>query len=281
MAIKNSTNRQIETAPIIQELAELIISNMERMTIDGSQLSIKHLFSPDRIKQNHFGVVILQNNCAGITYTALSDEFEKASEELDQHEFIGESALHLLKNLIKHERTAQEEMICMGLINALSDTIMKHRTPDPRNYQMDSLASLKLQAGDHVGMVGFFPPVVKKIEEKKIPLTIIEKKKELLRKSPHWQVTLDPQKLTECNKVIITATTVLNNSLDHILSFCGNADLRILIGPTAGFLPEPLLARKINVIGGSMVKDPYQLIERLKKDEKWGDAVKKYCIRHL
>lgn len=267
-----------ETDSIIQELAELIILKIDRMAIEPAQLSIKHLFYPDRIKQNHFGVIILQNNCAGLIYTALSDEFEKASEQLNQDNFSEKSAIHLLKTLIGHKRTPEEEMVCMGLINALSDTIMKHRTPDPRNFQMDSLDSLNLQASDHVGMVGFFPPVVKRIEEKKIPLTIIEKKKELLQASPHWQVTLDPQELMECNKIIITATTVLNNSLDHILSFCKNAELRILIGPTAGFLPEPLLARNIDVIGGSMVKNPYQLIERLEKDEKWGDSVKKYCI---
>ncbi len=270
-----------ETNSIIQELAELIILKIDRMEIEASQLSIKHFFSPDRIKENHFGVIILQNNCAGLIYTALSDEFEKASEQLNPDKFTGKSAIQLLKSLIGHGRTAMEEMICMGLVNALSDTIMNHQTPDPRNYQMDSLEFLNLQPSDHVGMVGFFPPVVKKIEEKKIPLTIIEKKKDLLQTSPYWHVTLDPQELTKCNKVIITATTVLNNSLDDILSFCRNADLRILIGPTAGFLPEPLLARNINVIGGSIVKDPYQLIERLEKDEKWGDSVKKYCIRHL
>jgi uncharacterized protein (DUF4213/DUF364 family) len=276
MAMKNS-----ETNSIIQELAELIFLKIDRMEIEASQLSIKHFFSPDRIKENHFGVIILQNNCAGLIYTALSDEFEIASEQLAPDKFIGKSAIHLLKSLIGHGRTAMEEMICMGLINALSDTIMKHQTPDPRNYQMDSLEFLNLQASDHVGMVGFFPPVVKKIEEKKIPLTIIEKKKDLLQASPYWQVTLDPQELMKCNKVIITATTVLNNSLDHILSFCRNADLRILIGPTAGFLPEPLLARNINVIGGSSVQNPYALIEKLEQDEKWGDSVKKYCIRHL
>lgn len=268
-----------ETNSIIQELAALILLKIDRMEIEPSQLSIKHFFSPDRIKQNHFGVIILQNNCAGLIYTALSHEFEKASEQLNQDTFIGSDAVHLLKSLIGHRRTALEEMVCMGLVNALSDTIMEHQTPDPRNYEMDSLESLDLQTSDHVGMVGFFPPVVKKIKEKKIPLTIIEKKEDLLQTSPYWQVTLDPKELTACNKVIITATTVLNNSLDDILSYCGDAALRILIGPTAGFLPDPLFARNIDVIGGSIVKDPYQLIERLEKDEKWGDSVNKYCIR--
>lgn len=270
--------QQIEKNSVMQDLTELIILKIDQMGIEDSQLFIKYFFAPDRVKDNHFGVIVLKNSCAGLIYTALSDEFETVAEQLDPHELTGKSAVQLLKKLIGHKRTAVQDMICMGLINALSDTIMTNQTPDTRDYQTDSFDLLNLQEGDHVGMVGFFPPVVKAIEEKKIPLTIIEKKRELLQTTQYWKVTLDPQELMKCNKVIITATTILNNSLDDILSFCGNAEMRMLIGPTAGFLPEPLFARNIDILGGSRVENLDKLIEKLKKDEKWGHSVKKYCI---
>lgn len=270
--------QQIEPNSIMQDLTELIKLKLNEIGIDDSQLSIKYFFSPHRVEKNHFGVIVLQNQCAGLIYTSLSDEYEKGAEQLDQHKLIGKSAVQVLTNLLEHKRTALQDMICMGLINALSDTIMTNLTLDTRDYQTDSFDLLNLKENDHVGMVGFFPPVVKKIEQKQIHLTIIEKKRELLQPSQHWQVTLDPKKLMQCNKVIITATTVLNNSLDTLLSFCKNAEMRMLIGPTAGFLPEPLFARNIDIIGGSRVKNLDDLIEKLKKDEKWGNSVEKYCI---
>lgn len=248
------------------------------MDIETSQLFIKRLFCPRKKEKNNFSLIVLENGSAGLTYTALSSEHEKAAEQFNKHECIGNYAVKVLENLIKIKRTALEDMICMGLVNALSHAVMGKLNPDPRNYQSNYFDSLNLQEKDHVGMVGFFPPVVKRIEKKGISLTVLEKKKEMIQSHKTVHVTLDPKLLLKCNKVIITATTILNNTLDEILPYCRDAEIRIMIGPTAGFLPEPLFARNIDIIGGSCVINSHDLIERLRKDEQWGSCVDKYCI---
>ena len=53
-----------------------------------------------------------------------------------------------------------------------------------------------------------------------LPDNPFKDKKDLLEKYPGLPITLDPSELSTCNKVLCTSTTVLNNSLDNILSHC-------------------------------------------------------------
>ena len=107
---------------------------------------------------------------------------------------------------------------------------------------------------------------------------LIEKKEELIQTTDNWSVTLDPSKLRKCNKVLITGTTVLNETLDEILLNCINAEKASVIGPTTSFLPDPLFERGIDVIGGSYVVDSGSLKNAIEKNLRWGDSVRKYTI---
>ena len=111
-----------------------------------------------------------------------------------------------------------------------------------------------------------------------IPVTVIEKDKGYLDYEGLVDVTLDVRALKRCDRVLITASTLLNDSLDSVLASCA-ADARIaLIGPTAGCLPDPFFARGIDVVGGSRVADLCSLKKHMEYGENWGDSVIKYCI---
>jgi uncharacterized protein (DUF4213/DUF364 family) len=72
---------------------------------------------------------------------------------------------------------------------------------------------------------------------------------------------------------------VLNDSIDDILSYCQNAEKISMIGPTAGFLPDPLFERGVDVIGGTYVSNPSLFMERIQENRKWSNSTKKYCIQ--
>jgi uncharacterized protein (DUF4213/DUF364 family) len=62
----------------------------------------------------------------------------------------------------------------------------------------------------------------------------------LIQKYPELPVTLDVTELSTCNKILCTSTTILNNSLEEILNHCAPDALVSIIGPTAGYFPDPL-----------------------------------------
>ena len=91
-------------------------------------------------------------------------------------------------------------------------------------------------------------------------------------------VTADPEKLSACNKVIITASTLLNNSIDEILDYAGGAERKVVIGPTAGFFPDPLFSRGVAAIGGSEILSATTAQQRLSENKGLGDSARKFLI---
>jgi uncharacterized protein (DUF4213/DUF364 family) len=72
---------------------------------------------------------------------------------------------------------------------------------------------------------------------------------------------------------------VLNNTLDEILAHCPPDAFVSIIGPTAGYFPDPLFARGVDVVGGRVVKNGELLLKRLAEKRRWGDATQKTCFQ--
>ena len=143
----------------------------------------------------------------------------------------------------------------------------------------DSLALLDLRDGDRVGMVGLFPPLLRIARQAGIELVVVEKDPAIVAAHPELDITLDVTALRRCNKVLCTGTTVLNDTLDEVLANCTAAVHVGVVGPTAGFLPDPLFARGVHVLGGRYVVDGGRLLERIRCGERWGDATARVCFR--
>jgi len=240
--------------------------------------SIKEIIVPTgdgRAKKSNFATILLEDDTIGVFYIALSQEVKKLIEKIDSKVYKGQSPIDLAKNF--SSKDLFEKSLSMGGINSISQYIFK-KTDYHFDYTSDSLGLLNINDNDVIGMVGFFPPLVSLIERKENKLIIIEKKEALIKKEKNWVVTLDPVKLEGCNKVLITSTTVLNETIDDILKFCSNAEKISIIGPTAGFLPDPLFKRGINVVGGTQIYDTEKFLFNIRNNIRWGSAVKKYTI---
>jgi uncharacterized protein (DUF4213/DUF364 family) len=71
----------------------------------------------------------------------------------------------------------------------------------------------------------------------------------------------------------------LNNSLDEILANCSPDAFVSIIGPTAGYFPDPLFARGVDVVGGRVVKDGRQFLQLLAERKRWGVATQRTCFQ--
>ena len=166
----------------------------------------------------------------------------------------------------------------LAAINAVTQHVFRRAGYEP-DLAANSLGSLQLEPGDRVGMIGFFPPLVPRVRELGLPLTVVELRAELLKEEPGLSVTLDPKRLAECNKIVSTSTVLLNDTLEEILGYCRHAEELALIGPSASCFPDPLFARGVTTMGGYWVLDPATFMRRAAALEPWGDAGKKSSLR--
>ena len=52
-----------------------------------------------------------------------------------------------------------------------------------------------------------------------------------------------------------------------------------MLGPTAGYFPDPLFARGVDVLGGRFVNDSMLLLQLVAERKRWGAATQKLCFK--
>lgn len=161
--------------------------------------------------------------------------------------------------------------------NALSRTVMDRMGFTPPRAT-DSIGGIDPQAGDHVGMIGLFSPLLKQVTAAGARLTVIELNPDYAGHYDGYRVTLDAAELQACNKVLSTSTILLNQTVDAMLAHCRRAERIALIGPSAGCLPAPLFARGVTVVGGSWITNGAGFIAALRRGDSWSACAYKFAL---
>ena len=222
-----------------------------------------------------FMAMALEGGAGGISYVLIPDDCAAEYRALLPERFTGS----------RPERYAEEfggsdpvrNMLGLAAINAICQQVMR-LTGNTPGSAADSLGLMQLAAGDRVGMVGFFPPLLKYLKGADVELVIVEKNPGIIERYPKLPVTLDVKRLNGCNKVLCTGTAVQNGTLEEVLSHCSAAGHISVLGPTAGYFPDPLFARGVHVLGGRLVNDGPLLLELIGQRKPWGAATRKLCF---
>jgi len=223
-----------------------------------------------------FMALALEGGAAGLSYVLIPDEMGDRYRAHSSRSFAG----------TRPEACAADfgcgdpvrNMIALAAINAICQHVMRQRSY-PIDDATDSLGLMDLRDGDRVGMVGLFRPLLKYLKAVDAELLIVEKNESLARERPDLPITLDPSQLRDCNKVLCTSTLVLNDTVDAVLDHCSRAEHVTLLGPTAGYFPDPLFARNVDVVGGRYVSDARLLLKRIAERKQWGEATRKLCFQ--
>lgn len=227
-------------------------------------------------KDAQFMAISLEGGATGISFVLLPDEKMEEYTALQPAAFAEKNPQEFALEFGSDDPI--KEMISLASINAICQHVMRE-TNFAVDSATDSLGLLSVSAGDRVGMVGLFFGLIKTIKKAGAELVVIEKKDRLIQKFPNLPITLDAAKLSTCNKILCTSTTILNNSLDEILAHCSPDAFVSIIGPTAGYFPDPLFARGVDVVGGRVVKNGALFLQLLAERKRWGDATQRTCFQ--
>ncbi|MFH0975947.1 MAG: DUF364 domain-containing protein [Spirochaetota bacterium] len=227
-------------------------------------------------KDAQFMAIVLEGGATGISFILLPDEKMPEYAALKPEDFAGKDPQRFALEFGNEDPL--KEMISMAAINAVCQHVMKE-TNFPYDTVTDSLGLLAVGKGDRIGMVGLFAGLIDTIRKAGAGLIIIEKKESLLEKYRNLPITLDVTQLASCNKILCTGVTVLNNSLDNVLANCSPDAFVSVLGPTAGYFPDPLFACGVDVVGGRVVGDSTDFVKRLEQGKRWEDSTLKICFQ--
>jgi len=232
-------------------------------------------FQPDPVKNSKFGALVLADGTVGLTYTGLDDDLLALQDRSKYESLVNESPVQIASLYTMEE--GWHKVLGMAAINAISQYLFKRG-----GYSMPTggktVTHLALDKGDHVGMVGYFPPLVEQVRAMGLPLTVIELDEQWLQNDDQFEVTLEPEKLKDCSKIICTGTVLVNQTIDDLLPYFSNAKQIFIVGPTVGCLPDPLFDRGITQLGGCSLLDTAQFLRLWAAQEKWRDSTQRYVL---
>ena len=232
-------------------------------------------FEPAPEKSSKFGALVLTDGTVGLTYTGLGDDLLTLQDRFKYESLLDQSPVQMASLYTMAE--GWQKVLGMAAINAISQYLFKQG-----DYSLPAggktVTHLQLERGDHVGMVGFCPPLVEQVRHLGLALTVVELDERWLQKDDRFEVTLEPEKLSDCSKIICTGTVLVNQTIDDLLPHFRNAGQVFIVGPTVGCLPDPLFDRGITRLGGCTVLDAVQFLGLWTAQEKWRDSTRRYVL---
>ncbi len=226
--------------------------------------------------RDEFGFVFLQSGDIGAFYVSLEETLPQLWQRFPTP---AQTAMPLdeLLALLDNEDIALRA-IGLGAFNALSQYVMRLAGLELQPHRNHDRNNLPKPVGK-VGMVGYFCPVIDRLTDAGIAVTVLEKVPERIPDRPLVTATTNPQDLASCDEVMCTASTLINDSLDDLLAACGQVADFSLIGPSAGGLPDLVFSKGVQEVGATVYPDQEKLHYLLANQDSWGKAGKKYRIR--
>ena len=260
-------------------IADLYVALAERIAARLGSARVRALHLPPEqgaaAKHAEFCALELEDGSIGFSYVRIGAVESLLRTRFDAGALAGTEAAALARGFAGADPVAKA--LGFAAINALSQRLFARANWTPPDAG-DSLGEIEPEGGEHIGMIGLFPPLVSRVKRAGARLTVLELRPELALERGNFRVTLDPAGLASCEKVMSTCTVMLNDTLDAVLAACRNARHFAVIGPTAGCVPDPLFDRGVDAIGGRRMLNAKGFRDAFSQGRKWGSFTRKYVI---
>jgi len=160
--------------------------------------------------------------------------------------------------------------IGVATLNAASQLILE--SANVKEYEMirdrDGFNLLSIQPHETVSLIGAFGPYIRRLKMMGNPFFIIEKNSQTLRldEMKHFKPESETRDALEKSGVaILTGTSIVNHTIDQILSLLRNGIRTAIIGPTASMIPDTFFKRGVHVMAGIEIQKPDTMIKILKQ----------------
>jgi uncharacterized protein len=217
-----------------------------------------------------YTAVYLDNGRCGLAFTLHEQEYESCCVVSDAGKLAGRKASELIPWMNSSDVTA-----CAVGLATLNAVIALPATA----VESDVLELLSVNPDDTVGMIGYFGPLVEPVKKKALALHVFER-----RPDPDYEILPESAAndlLPKCQVVIMSATTLLNHTIDRLLDLSGGARQIAILGPSTPFMPEIFRSHGVTLLSGLQVVAPKQVLQIVSEGggtRQFGRAARKLSL---
>lgn len=247
-----------------------------------------NLLEPLTISEVRFGVhlsaVKLSDGSYGIASTLEDNGGHCLKKNRDFEEFtpakiVGQKVIDLFETT---KKSIIVDTLKIAVLNAISSTILNEGNYKIRE-NIDPIELVDLTQKKTITIVGAFHSYIQKISETDNKLHVLEldenalvdEYKKFYAPANEYQAVLP-----ESDVVIITGLTLVNNTIDGLLSAISPDALVIVTGPSSSLIPDVLFQNKVNIIGATKITNP-EILFNIVSECGAGFHLFKYCAAKI
>jgi uncharacterized protein len=156
----------------------------------------------------------------------------------------------------------------IAAMNALADTCW-HRRPHSETelrLGIDAFDATDIRPGDNVVVVGAFVPFLRELKRRGQPFLVLEQDPATLKADelPFFRPAEQAESVVPgADVLLITGTTLINDTLEQLLALARPTTRVTMIGPTVSLLPDAFLRRGADILGTVRITAPDAFLEML------------------
>ena len=156
----------------------------------------------------------------------------------------------------------------IAAVNALAELCWERR-PNPEAELLrgiDAFDANSFRPDDLTVVVGAFVPFLKELKRRNQPFLVLEKDPDTLKaeEMPFYRpAEMAREVIPQADVLLMTGTTLINDTLEDLLSWAKPEARVTVVGPTVGLLPDAFLARGADILGGVKITDPDAFLDLL------------------
>jgi len=251
-----------------------VIAETIDILIEKSPMPLEGIRIDDLVIGIFFTGVKLSTGHAGVAFTPIGEIPEAvccpttAARMPQAGELEGTSISEIIKYSL--DPNVVKSAIGVATLNALSQLILE--SGNGKEYEtirdQDGFNLLNIQAHETVSLIGAFGPYIRRLKTMGNPFFVIEKNSQTLRldEMKHFKPESEMRDALEKSGVaILTGTSIVNHTIDQILSLLRNGIRTAIIGPTASLIPDAFFHKGIRIMAGLQISNPDLMIKILKQ----------------
>jgi uncharacterized protein (DUF4213/DUF364 family) len=156
----------------------------------------------------------------------------------------------------------------IAALNALADTCWRRRPHPDTELQLgiDAFDATEIYPGDRVVVVGAFVPFLRELKRRRQSYLVLEQDPATLKADelPFFRPAEQAAAVVpQADVLLITGTTLINDTLEELLTLASPAASVTMVGPTVTMLPDAFLHRGADVLGTVRINAPEEFLDIL------------------
>lgn len=203
-----------------------------------------------KVKEVRIGLglmaVALDDRSLGVTYVLRKEAPHTCAVLPESADLVGMSAVEMARWGVEGENVITTAM-GLAVQNSAADFVQLKKGDGSR--ESDAAMAVDIRPTDTIGMIGRIGPLISGLKGQARNLLIFERGENVIGEI--YPESAESELLPTCQVVFISSTSLINRTLENVLSYCSAARDVIMVGSSTPLYPEAFRGSKVTVLSGT------------------------------